>query len=449
MLPLAVLLKGMGYRVSGSDRSYDQGRTPEKFAWITQQGMTLYPQDGSGISSNIDQVVISKAVEDTVPDIAAARAQNTPIRLRVDVLIELFNRAKRRIAISGTSGKTTTTGMIGFLLKEAGLDPTVMNGGIFRNYAEQNPYATAFVGKGDIFVSEIDESDGIDAVCRFDPDMAVIHNISLDHQPMEELEKMFAGFLSKTGTAIINADDPLVIQMAGGFQGDIVRYAMSAENAEIKAGQYVSHPDGSDTTITAFGETMQLRLHVPGRHNVSNALAAIATGHALGIDIKKSCEILSGFTGIKRRMEVVGSNGGITVMDDFAHNPDKMAATLKTLKEFPGRLLLFFQPHGYGFLKMVGPELAESFATYMEKEDQLYLVEPFYAGGTVDRSVGSQMLADIIAAKGRSATVMNSRDDIENAILAAAQPGDRIVVMGARDDSLSTFARGILSRLKA
>lgn len=447
MLPLAVILKGMGYTVSGSDRSYDQGRTPEKFKWIQDQGITLYPQDGSGITPAVSTLVISKAVEDTIPDIAAAKAQGVPILKRADILIELFNASQKRIAVSGTSGKTTTTGMIGFLFKEAGLDPTVMNGGIFRNYVSQNPYSTAFVGKGNVFVTEVDESDGIDVVASYEPDIAVIHNITLDHQPMVELMEMFSGFLARTGTAVLNVQDDNVLKIAGGFAGKILTYGVDVEKADVIGCDVTPHESGIDATVSYGGTNVRLELSVPGKHNVSNALAAITVGLAMGIDIERSCEILSRFTGIRRRMEIVGVKNGVTVMDDFAHNPDKIAATLGTLKEFSGPLHIFFQPHGYGFLKMMGEEVAQAFAQHMDVNDTLYMVEPFYTGGTVDRSVGSSHVVASIVDKGANAHLMEGRPEVLRAILQAVKSGDRIIIMGARDDSLSAFAAEILDSL--
>lgn len=445
MLPLAIILKGLGYNVSGSDRSYDQGRTPEKFDWIKQQGITLHPQDGSGITPDISYVVISKAVEDTVPDVAAAKSSGIPIKMRADILIDFFNRAGTRIAVSGTSGKTTTTGMIGFLLKEAGIDPTIMNGGIFLDYAKDNPYSTAFVGGGDVFVSEVDESDGIEIVTQYEPDIAVIHNITLDHQPMDELRRMFSGFLAKTKIAVLNADDAGVMAIAEGFGGRKITYG---DKGDVRALHYIPKPAGCDVDVQSGAESASLKLSVPGRHNVSNALAAIAVGRAMTLSLEQCCGILSRFTGIRRRMEVVGQRCGIIVMDDFAHNPDKIAATLGTLHEFPGRVHIFFQPHGYGFLKVVGPELAESFAGNLEEGDTLYMVEPFYAGGTVDRSVGSRQIVDDVIKRGKAAHLVEGREAAKTAILAAAKPGDRIVVMGARDDSLSAYARDILASLR-
>lgn len=443
MLPLAVILKGMGYKISGSDRSYDQGRTPEKFEWIKAQGIALYPQDGSGITNDIQAVVISKAVEDTIPDIKTAKDKNISILKRADMLIRLFNESKTKIAISGTSGKTTTTGMIGFLLKEAALDPTVMNGGIFRNYIHDNPYSTAFVGKGDLFVTEVDESDGKDIVCAYMPDIAVIHNISLDHQPMDELREMFSGFLAKTKIAVLNADDAGVTEIAKAFKGRVLTYSTKGNKSDLIASQIVPHPDG----IEAIVNGVRLRLKLPGRHNVSNALAALAVGQAMGLELSKCAEILSRFEGIRRRMEVVGNKHGITVMDDFAHNPDKLAATMSTLREFPGRLLIFFQPHGYGFLKLVWKELAETFATHLSSEDILYMTEPLYLGGTVDRAIDASMVVQEIVAQGKNSFLVNDRDDAKDKILKISRPGDRIIVMGARDDSLSAFAADILESI--
>ncbi len=446
MLPLAVILKGMGHDVSGSDRSYDQGRTPEKFAWIRDQGINLHPQDGSGITDALDALVISKAVEDTVPDVAVAKALGVPLLKRVDMLVELFNAAKTKIAIAGTSGKTTTTGMAGFILKEAGLDPTVNNGGIFRNYVSDNPYSTAFVGGGDIFVSEIDESDGIEAVCAFEPDIAVLHNITLDHQPMHELRAMFSGFLAKTRTAIINTQDPIVLELADDFKGEIITYG--AADADLQAENIQHYADGIGADIVHKDERHALRMKVPGEHNISNAMAALLAVRAAGVPLAKGVEILSRFEGIRRRMEIVGTKSGITVMDDFAHNPDKIAATISALKAFPGRIHIFFQPHGYGFLKLLGPELAQTFAESLSKQDRLYMVEPLYLGGTVERAISSDDVAHMIRAQGGFASVLKDRSEVRSVLLSDAKEGDRIIIMGARDDTLSDFAREVLSLIK-
>lgn len=444
MLPLAIILQGLGHRVAGSDRSRDQGRLPEKFAWIEGQGIALFPQDGSGLSDDVDALVISTAVEDSIPDVAAAKARNIPIRKRADLLAENFNTAKIRIAIAGTSGKTTTTGMVGFLLKEAGFDPIVMNGGIFRNYAHDNPYATALVGDGDVFVTEADESDG--SIALYDPDIAVVHNITLDHKPLDELKQLFGGFLAKAETAIVNLRDGHVSEILEGRTRPVLSYGLES-GTDVYASVIVPAANGIAASVHYKGAMATLNLQLPGEHNLLNALAAFSVGLALNIPLPLIAEILSRFEGIKRRMEVVGQKGGVTVIDDFAHNPDKIAATLSALKKFPGRLQVFFQPHGYGFLKLTHKELAQTFAENLTQEDHLYLIEPLYLGGTVDRSYGSSHLAEELKAANVSVETSGSREEAGQAILKNATSGDRIIIMGARDDTLSDFARGIYKSL--
>lgn len=443
MLPLAIILKGLGYSVQGSDRSRDQGRAPEKFNWIQAQGIELFPQDGSGIVDGIDTLVISAAVEDSIPDVAAAKEKGIEIKKRADILAEYFNRAKTRIAIAGTSGKTTTTGMIGFLLKEAGFDPIVMNGGIFRNYADSNPYATALIGAGDVFLTEADESDG--SIALYTPDIAVVHNITLDHKPLPELKELFGDFLAKAKIPIVNSSDNHIAEVLGG--GKAKTYSVDSENSDMIVSDIELKPFGVNALVQTRSERGALYLKIPGKHNLSNALAALSVGGAMGIPLEKGCEILSRFRGIKRRMELIGEKNGIAVIDDFGHNPDKIAATLTALKAFPGRLHVFFQPHGYGFLKLVWKELAETFADHLSSDDRLYMVEPFYMGGTVDRSIGASHVVAELVKKQIDAQLCDSRVAVKTAILAGLQPGDRVIVMGARDDSLSDFAKDLFESI--
>jgi UDP-N-acetylmuramate--alanine ligase len=186
---------------------------------------------------------------------------------------------------------------------------------------------------------------------------------------------------------------------------------------------------------------------VPGKHNASNALAALAAVHAAGVGLGEAAQALSGFNGLRRRLELVGTRSEVSVIDDFGHNPDKIAATLDTLHAFPGRLLVFFQPHGYGPLRVLRDALIETFAGKLASEDVLILTDPVYHGGTVDRTVGS---ADIIAgvvAAGRQAEHVPERTAAGERLAALARPGDRIVIMGARDDTLSHFAEQVLQTL--
>jgi UDP-N-acetylmuramate--alanine ligase len=200
-------------------------------------------------------------------------------------------------------------------------------------------------------------------------------------------------------------------------------------------------------TLHAEGGTFEVRLQVPGRHNASNALAAIAATRALGVRIEDAVAALARFEGLRRRLEKVGKAAGVTVIDDFAHNPDKIEATLATLRAQPGRLLIMFQPHGYGPLSKMGDELSESLAEGMAPDDRLYLPDPVYQGGTVERTRGSDWLAERVVSLGGKAEHIPERAKIGDALVAEARPGDRILIMGARDDTLIEFARDLVERL--
>jgi UDP-N-acetylmuramate--alanine ligase len=206
-------------------------------------------------------------------------------------------------------------------------------------------------------------------------------------------------------------------------------------------------PQGVRFALEAEGTRHEVRLGVPGRHNASNALAALTAARALGVRVEDAVTALARFEGLRRRLEVVGEAGGVTVIDDFAHNPDKIAATLATMRAQPGRLLIMFQPHGYGPLAKMGEALAESLADGMAPDDRLYLPDPVYQGGTVDKARGSDWLAEQVRVLGKQAEHLPERPVIGEALLAEARPGDRILVMGARDDTLIDFARDLVERL--
>jgi UDP-N-acetylmuramate--alanine ligase len=446
MMPLAMILAGRGATVAGSDRSLDQARLPAKFDDLKAKGVALFPQDGSGITSPEQIVVASAAIEPTVADIVAAERVGAARMTRAQLLADLFNASVLPIGVAGTSGKSTVTGMIGWILHAAGRDPTVMNGAVMKNFvAADRPFASALVGAGDAFVSEVDESDGSIALYR--PRLAVLNNVSLDHKSLDELRALFADFAAKAETTIVNVGDAEAAALAAMLDRTrIVTFAIEAP-ADVMAENLAPEPFAIAFDLIAGGERRRVRLAVPGRHNVANALAAIGAVRAAGVPLDVAVAAIEGFTGLKRRFELVGSAGGIAVIDDFGHNPDKIAATLDTLRAFPGRLLVLFQPHGYGPLKVMRRELVESFAAHLSPEDILALPDPAYFGGTVAREVTSADIAADLRAAGRDARHIADRADAAAELLAEAQPGDRIVVMGARDDTLSLVAAEMLHAL--
>jgi UDP-N-acetylmuramate--alanine ligase len=447
MLPLALILRGKGVTVSGSDRALDQGRTAQKFEFLRKSGVALFPQDGSGVTDPNAVVVASAAVEDTIPDMAAARAIGATLMVRAEMLADLFNGAGRSVGVAGTSGKSTTTGMIGWILSAVGRDPTVMNGAVMKNFATSDaPFASALVGKGDVFVSEVDESDG--SIARYTPTIAVVNNIALDHKTMDELRALFEMFAAKAEIAVLNLDNSETAALATKpRKGKTITYSLADPKADFVASNIAPAPDGVVFDVRSKDETAHLHLKVPGRHNVANALAALAAASALGVSLARAVEALARFTGIKRRLDIVGTANGITVIDDFAHNPDKIAATLATLHDFPGRLLLMFQPQGFSPLRLMKDQFIACFTQNMREDDVLLMPEPVYFGGTTDRSISSGDIVKGVRKAGLQAFALENREQCGLKLLELAKQGDRIVIMGARDDTLSVFAAELLAAI--
>src|SRR5262249_21611636 len=372
-----------------SDRALDQGRNSKRFDFLRARGMLLHPQDGSGIRRAEQILITSTAVEDTVPDVQVARRIGAAIITRANLLAQLFNRATMGIGVAGTSGKSTTVGMIGWILHRAGRNPTIMNGADMKNFIDAgSPFASARVGEGDIFVSEVDESDG--SIALFEPRIAVVNNISLDHKSLDELRTLFSGFIAKAQTVVLNLDNAETAAVAAKLKPAdakprrAITYSLRDTQADLVALAPVQSPTGVAFQVKArdTGETVAVALNVPGLHNVANALAALSVVKACGVALAEAAAHLGAFGGIRRRLEVVGTANEITVIDDFAHNPDKISATLETMHAFPGRLLLMFQPHGYGPIRLMRKALVDCFASALRDEDVLVMPEPVYFGGT-------------------------------------------------------------------
>ncbi|MEA3061543.1 MAG: UDP-N-acetylmuramate--alanine ligase [Sphingomonadales bacterium] len=448
MLPLACILRASGAEVAGSDRSLDQGRVADKFAFLGAQGISLFPQDGSGLVSADQVLVASAAVEESIPDISAARRLNAERITRAELLARLFNAAPLSIGVAGTSGKSTVTGMIAWILHAAGRDPTVMNGAVMKNFASaERPFASALVGRGDVFVSEVDESDG--SIALFRPTVAVLNNVSLDHKSLDELRGLFGDFAAKAGKVVANLDDEDIRNLVDVLpQERVTGFSFEGRDSALAGGAVEAGDGFTRFAVRAGTEERLVTLRLWGGHNARNALAALGAATAAGIPLDQAAEALESFAGLRRRFEIVGERNGVTLVDDFAHNPDKIAATLVAARAgLRGRLLLYFQPHGYGPLRLMRQALVDTFAEGMGDEDMLILSDPVYYGGTVDRSVGSEDVVAAVRAAGRRAEHIADRAAAGERLAALSRPGDRILVMGARDDTLSDFARQVLAGL--
>ncbi|MFZ0111227.1 MAG: Mur ligase family protein, partial [Pseudolabrys sp.] len=341
MTPLALIIQAKGGLVEGSDRALDQGRNAKRFDFLRARGVLLHPQDGSGVTRASQIVVTSTAVEETVPDVQVARRIGATVMTRARLLAELFNSAVLSVGVAGTSGKSTTVGMLGWILHRAGKNPTIMNGADMKNFIDEgSPFASARIGGGEVFVSELDESDG--SIALYEPRVAIVNNISLDHKSLDELRTLFRDFIAKAQTVVLNLDNAETAALLAGLPpGQAITYSLDSAQANLLASAPVRSPAGIAFCVKAreTGEVVEVNLKVPGLHNVANALAALSAAKICGVPLAAAAANLDEFSGIRRRLEVVGTANEITVVDDFAHNPDKISATLETLHAFPGRLL--------------------------------------------------------------------------------------------------------------
>lgn len=438
---LAQIMAKKGFEVRGSDRSFDLGGDADRRAALEEVGIKIYPQDGSAVTDDIDVLYVSTAVEDSIPDVKAAKEKNIPIKTRPELLAELFHQYPHNIAVSGTSGKTTTTGMIGYILDQLGKNPCTVNGGYMKNYAAEKGISNIIYNEGDICVIEADESNG--SIEKYTPYIGLINNIGMDHKSLGELLILFKNFAGRCKYGlVVNADCEKCRDIKNPNIKNIT-FSIKDKNADFYA--YDLKPVAGGTEYTLDGQTFTLPLI--GSFNVSNALAAIAVCSLMGIDKFAAAKTLEGFLGTQRRLEVVGTQKGITVIDDFAHNPDKVLASVSALKDYDGRLIILFQPHGFAPMKMTGKDIVKSFAAKLSKEDILIMDDIYFVGGTADKSISSKDLIDEALSLGLNARYIADRKDAGRFILDNAKSGDRIVIMGARDNSLTDFSRRILKEI--
>ncbi len=435
MSALAQFQAMLGGRASGSDRAFDRGERAESRAQLERLGIVVHPQDGSGLDDDCAALVVSTAVEEDVPDVAAARALGVPIVHRSELLAH-FVATHRTIAVAGTSGKSTTVAMAFEILRGAGRDPSVITGGDLVLLQREGLWGNAWHGRSDLLVVEADESDG--SLVRYQPAVAVVLNLQRDHKEMAEVMAMFEAFRARTREDVVVGEDEALRPLR---EGALV--TGFGPDAHLRAVALRLEPAASAFEV----DGVAFRLPVPGRHNVENALAAIAAARSLGVGLAEMVEPLANFQGVGRRFQSLGVARGIEVIDDFAHNPAKLRAALVTAQARAARVLAVFQPHGYGPTRFLRDDLVAAFAETLRPADRLWMLEVFYAGGTATRDVSAADLVSAIAARGRSAEFAESRPALVERLAAEARAGDLVIVMGARDPSLTTLARAILERL--
>lgn len=428
MSALAQALLDRGVRVTGSDRLRDAGDAPPIFETLRAAGARLFPQDGSGVTVGLRAVVASTAVEPGNADLAAASRQGVPVVHRAELLAELV-RPSRVIAVAGTAGKTTVTAMAGFLLEQLGFDPAVINGGIAVAWDRPDRVGSVRAGAGGWSVVEVDESDR--SLLHFHPAWAVVTNISKDHFERDEVESLFRRFVGQASEGVLAS--PEAAAALGG-----------AATAPLIAAAPPEDARGGAEGMSFRWRGHEVCLAMPGRHNAENAALALDLCAALGANPAAAVVALARFRGVRRRLEFVGALRGAAVMDDYAHNPAKIAASWSAVAASGVRVLGVWRPHGFGPLSLLFDDLVETFAGALESRHSLFLLPVYYAGGTARGERTSDDLAAAIQARGGAAVAVRGYDELESAIRREAGPGRTILVMGARDPGLTAFCRRLV-----
>ena len=426
-----------GGEATGSDRLLDKGELAGLRAKFEALGIRLFAQDGSGVGPRTERLVVSTAIEDSNPDIAKAKSLGVPIVHRADFLAEQA-AACRTLAVTGTSGKSTVAAMVFEILEAAGESPSVITGGGLRLLESRGMVGNAARGQSDMLVIEADESDG--SLVRYKPWLGVLLNVGKDHKEIPVLMQMFRTFRSNCARFVVNGDAAGLAE----FRPKAVKFGFS-QGCDVRGTELELQP--GRTRLKVNGEPFDLPLD--GSHNAENALAAAAACLEAGVTLAESARALSGYRGVMRRFERVGCVRGVSVVDDYAHNPDKVRAALAAAQACAaaGRVLAVFQPHGYGPTRFLKSEFIEAFSQALRAQDVLWMAEIYYAGGTALKDISSADLVGPIATRGKRAFFLADRTEIPAAAAREARPGDIILVMGARDPSLGAFARRVLEEL--
>lgn len=435
--PLEQIMIKKGWDVYGSDLSFDEGRDCSRKIALEKAGLKIIPQNGSGITPDMECVYVSAIIDENNPDVKAARAYNIPVKKRSDLLAELFEQYPHNIAVGGTAGKTTTTAMIGYILDKLNKKPCMINGGMLCNYETDEGLPNYIYNQGDVCVIEADESDG--SIKKYKPYVGVINNISHDHTSIEKLVEYFTNFASNIrNTLVVNYDCELTRNIKASNQ--TLSFSTESSNADFYALDIKAVDNGVEYKL----DGKKFRLNLIGRFNVANALAAIAACSVLGVDKFEAAKALESFNGIKARLEKIGTANGVTVYNDFAHNPSKIGASLAALREYPGRIIAMYQPHTPFSAVNTGDEVADVVAQTLNPDD-IMIMQEIYELTEKDVGISSANIINQIKANGhKQALFLPHKADTKKFVAENVRFGDRIVIMGAHDNSLADFSRELL-----
>ncbi|MFT3679671.1 MAG: Mur ligase domain-containing protein [Ferruginibacter sp.] len=439
MSAIAQYLAGIHKTVSGSDRYFTPGVYNETKEKLEAEGVKCFLQDGEGITENTDLVVVSTAIEDTVFEVQKAKQLNIPI-IKRSALLAIIAASKRTIAVGGTSGKSTTSAMLFDTLQYAGLQPSIISGAGLVSIIREGKIGNAKVGAGEWLVIEADESDG--SIVQYHPEVGLLLNIDKDHQEIDELLNIFNTFRSNTTKLfVVNQSNHL------------------SQSLSVNTANDFSTDEGSDAGYVAKGFYQQglsisfsirdtsFVLNTVGKHNMENALAAVCVANQLGVKLDDCAAALKNYEGIYRRHQVLGNKKGVWVIDDYAHNPAKCAASIAACRELAPKVVAWFQPHGYGPTRFLRHDFVKEIAAVLRPQDEIWMSEIFYAGGTAVKDISAGDLVNDIKALGKNAFFVEDRNNLLEEMRPHLAGETVLLLMGARDPGLEKFAKDTWEQL--
>lgn len=437
MSAIAQFLQGIGKNVSGSDRYFHPDEYNKTKEQLENEGIKCFLQDGSGITAETDLIVVSTAIEDTVYEVKKAKELGIPI-IKRSQLLAMIAKSKKTVAVAGTSGKSTTSAMLFQILLDAGLEPSIISGAGLTSIIKQGKIGNAYVGKGDWLIIEADESDG--SVVQYEPEIGLLLNIDKDHQEIDELIEIFTIFKNNTkGLFVVNQSNALAKSLSVNINNDF--------GFETEAGFTAKNFKQEGFKLSFEIENQEFTMNAIGQHTVENATAAVSVANQIGVDLKTCAESLSKYEGIYRRHQILGQKNGVWVLDDYAHNPAKCAASIKACQPLAEKVVAWFQPHGYGPTRFLRQDFVEEISNTLRENDEIWMSEIFYAGGTAVKDISANDLIEDIKAKGKKAYFVEDRNQFLETVRSSLSNNSVLLLMGARDPSLEEFCKDLYEKL--
>lgn len=437
MSAIAQYLHWKGLSIAGSDREFGGKRANHIQEMLEKTGIRCFKQNGEMLTNQFDAVVVSTAVETKNTEYSKALQMGLPIVHRTDMLKYIAANSKT-IAVSGTSGKSTTVAMLYHILDDLGYSPSLITGAPLNSLKQKGRLGNAAVGNSEWLIIEADESDG--TLQKYEAEIGVILNIDNDHKKIEELNDIFATFARKCKNGlIVNADRQTTSHFSQNAQYNF--------GTKKNSGIYGENFRQSGQNIYFNIKEVDFEIPAIGYHNFENALAAVAVVYFIGGCIDECAKSLKNFEGVERRHQQIENEKGVLVFDDYAHNPVKLSASIKACQQMSDKVITWFQPHGFGPLRFMKNELIERISAVMRNNDEFWVSDVFFSGGTVNKNITPEVVAQGITENGKKSYYLPDRNMFSKQISAKTAKGDVVLITGARDPSLSCFAKSVAQNI--